>query len=261
MNNTNQKIKILLLATACDLTNIIYTRLSKEFNISKVIIEQNSSKKTILIRRIKKLGILNVIGQVLFLILIAKPQRFFSSKRKIEILENAGLSEQEIPTSEINYVISVNDLATIQLIQKENPDLIIVNGTRIISSEVINSTKARFINIHAGITPLYRGVHGAYWAMAMGDKENCGVTIHYIDKGIDTGGILAQGIITSSKKDNFNTYPYLQFSTGANLFAEVIQKFNDGVLYEKQAPKGLSKLWYHPTLWQYLFYRITKGTK
>ena len=261
MDKATQKMKIIFLATACDLTNIIYTRLSQEIDIALIIIENNISKKTILKKRAKKLGLLKVFGQLLFLLLIAKPQRLFSSKRKAAILIEEGFSEHELPTEKIQKVGSVNDFKTIQLIQKENPDLILVNGTRIISSEVINCTKARFINIHAGITPLYRGVHGAYWAMAMGDIENCGVTIHYVDKGIDTGGILAQGIIQPTTIDNFTTYPYLQFTLGANLFIEVIKKFESGILIEQQALEGLSKLWHHPTIGQYLYYKFTKGVK
>ena len=42
--------------------------------------------------------------------------------------------------------------------------------------------------MHAGITPQYRGVHGGYWAVVNNDPEHCGVTIHFVDKGIDTGG-------------------------------------------------------------------------
>ncbi|MFT4646131.1 MAG: folate-dependent phosphoribosylglycinamide formyltransferase PurN, partial [Planctomycetota bacterium] len=47
--------------------------------------------------------------------------------------------------------------------KKLNLDVIIVNGTRIISSKVLESMPALFINIHTGVTLQYGGVHGAYW--------------------------------------------------------------------------------------------------
>ena len=250
-----------MLATACDLTNIVYGRLAKEFIIDSVIIEEPVSKKLLLKRRIKKTGLLNVAGQLLFMLFVAKPLRFLSVKRKKEILANYHLTDKAIPLEKIKSVASVNDPETIKLIQTLQPDLVIVNGTRIISVDVINCTNARFINIHAGITPLYRGVHGAYWAMAMEDKAHCGVTIHYVDSGIDTGGILAQGIIQPDKTDNFTTYPYLQFAVGVELFSEVIRDFMNGILQEKPVPKGNSNLWYHPTIIQYIRFRLFRGAK
>jgi len=250
-----------MLATACDLTNIVYARISKDFSITTVIVEEPVSKMLLLKRRIKKTGIFNVAGQLLFMLCIAKPLRLLSVKRKREILKNYSLTDTDIPSEKIKFTSSVNNNETISLLQELKPDLVIVNGTRIISKEVINCINARFINIHAGITPLYRGVHGAYWAMAMNDKEHCGVTIHYIDTGIDTGGILAQGIIVPEQADNFTTYPYLQFAIGTELFVEVIRNFINGALEEKNAPNGSSNLWYHPTLGQYIYFRICKGAK
>src|SRR5438093_9923670 len=48
---------------------------------------------------------------------------------------------------------------------------VVVNGTRIISEAVLTASDAVFINMHAGITPKYRGVHGGYWALYNGDGE------------------------------------------------------------------------------------------
>jgi hypothetical protein len=53
-----------------------------------------------------------------------------------------------------------------------NLDVIIVNGTRIISSKVLESMPALFINSYRYNTTM--GVHGAYWALVSNDKENCG---------------------------------------------------------------------------------------
>jgi folate-dependent phosphoribosylglycinamide formyltransferase PurN len=63
-----------------------------------------------------------------------------------------------------------------------NPDLVIVNGTRIISKKVLSSINSKFVNIHVGITPKYRGVHGTYWALVNNDVENSGVTVHFVDE-------------------------------------------------------------------------------
>src|SRR5690606_24425483 len=95
----------------------------------------------------------------------------------------------------VHWVPSVNATQCIDLVQKIEPDIVVVNGTRIISKKVLDAVPVSFINTHVGITPKYRGVHGAYWALACGDTDNCGVTVHLVDKGIDTGGILKQAVI------------------------------------------------------------------
>lgn len=120
---------------------------------------------------------------------------------------------------------SVNDLECISLLKDLNPDVIIVNGTRIISSKVLESTSVLFINTHVGITPKYRGVHGAYWALVKDDRENCGVTIHKVDKVIDTGDHIKQATIQISKHDNFATYPLHQYGVAIDLMKETLKDF------------------------------------
>src|SRR5206468_1975891 len=65
-------------------------------------------------------------------------------------------------------------------------------------------------------------VHGAYWALAENDATHCGVTVHLVDAGIDTGGILAQSQITPTARDNFATYGMLQTAIGLRLLRDVV---------------------------------------
>lgn len=252
--------RIVLVAGKWDTTPIVYHFMQKHFHIDKVIIEDAVSKKDFIKRRAKKLGWITVCGQILFQILIAKPLTLFSKKRIEEIKQKYQLNDEPISTKEIYFVGSVNNEKSLQSLQKIHPDLVIVHGTRIISKKVLQETKAIFLNIHAGITPKYRGSHGAYWALANEDKENCGVTVHLVDTGIDTGNVLAQTVIPVTEKDNFTTYPYLQLAEGLNLLKEVIKKIERG---ERPIIKNEldSALWYHPTLWGYLWKRITKAVK
>ena len=56
------------------------------------------------------------------------------------------------------------------------------------TSPLLEAVPAVFLNTLAGITPSYRGVHGAYWALVQRQPDACGVTVHLVDAGIDTGG-------------------------------------------------------------------------
>ncbi len=253
--------KIVLLAGLGDSTTFMYNGLKDEFNISNVIIEASSSRKKLLKRRLKRLGLVTVFGQLLFQVLYVPLLRKLSLKRIEDIKNSYHLDDTAIDTEKVIRVTSVNSDVCLQTLKQLNPDVIIVNGTGIISKKVLNSIDAAFINTHAGITPNYRGVHGGYWALANDDKANCGVTVHLVDPGIDTGGILYQALIKPTKQDNFTTYTYLQIGEGIQLMKKAINSYLDGNLKAQESTTTKSALWYHPTLWYYLSKRLFKGVK
>jgi folate-dependent phosphoribosylglycinamide formyltransferase PurN len=96
--------------------------------------------------------------------------------------------------------------------------------------------------------------------MAMDDEENCGVTIHLVDKGIDTGAVLYQATISTTKHDNFNTYPVHQIAKAIPLMKTALNDLSENRVNIKKGvdPSGL---WYHPTLWEYLRRWILNGVK
>lgn len=256
MENT----KIVMLVGGGVSSKIMYHSLSKDFEIKRVIIEKPYSRKKLIKGRIKRLGFVKVFGQLMFQVGISPIISILSKKRKNLILNENHLNVSVIPINIVTQVNSVNSKETIELLKQISPKVVVVNGTRIISKKVLNSTKAIFINTHVGITPKYRGVHGAYWALVNNDKDNCGVTVHLIDEGIDTGNILYQRNIHPTKKDTFATYPLLQTFVGTKLMANAIKDvFKNDI--KPFVPRLESKLWYHPTIWTYFYYFIFKGIR
>lgn len=252
--------RIVILAGRGTTSNIVYNYLKNYYHIEAVVFENGMSKKEILKRRIKKLGISKVVGQVVFQLLIVKLLDMSSKKRKKEILEQYKLDASAPPTEKCINVNSVNASGTIDILKGINPDLVVVNGTQIISSEVLNSIRVKFVNTHAGITPKYRNVHGAYWAIATDDMDNCGVTVHLVDRGIDTGSVIFQSKIQITSKDNFVTYPFLQIAEGVFYLKRAIDDIFANQLKLKKGTKE-SGLWYHPTFFRYVYLRIKKGAK
>lgn len=251
---------IILLGVEDDTTKAVFNALNNQFGVRLAIIENRESLKIFLRRRIKKLGIIIVVGQVAFQLIIVKVLKLLSKKRYNTIIKENNLILDKIPVNKIKYVSSINNISTIALIKTINPDLIIVNGTRIISKKVLQCVNCKFINIHSGITPMYRGVHGTYWALVNNDGSNSGVTVHFVDEGIDTGGILSQKVVIPLKLDNFSTYPILQLCTGIKLLKEVVTNYFENKIITINSV-GKSKLYYHPTIWTYLYNRIIKKVK
>ena len=181
-------MKILILAQECDATSMVYNAFKDEFEQVDLILEQKVDRKTFFKRRIKNLGWKKVLGQITFKILL-EPFIKLQGKRRIKnIIQDYHLNpNKDYQMNHLYRVNSVNSDECRALLLKLKPDVVIVNGTRIISEKTLETTTAPFINMHTGITPKYRGVHGAYWALTQNDRQNCGVTIHRVDTGIDTG--------------------------------------------------------------------------
>jgi hypothetical protein len=252
--------KVVILATEGLTTNLLYNELLLHFDHVHVIIENKVSKRKILNNRARKLGWFNVFGQVLFILIVPNWLSLFSKKRIQELLRTHSLTVKSIPENVKYYVESVNTPKLLDLLNELQPSLIFVNGTRIISQRIIENIDVDLLNIHAGITPKYRGVHGGYWAMFNQNSELFGVTFHKVDKGIDTGNIIDQKIIVPSAVDNFITYPVLQFSEGISLLRKYLTELKSESVINNKALTEESNLFFHPTilqyLWKRLFYRV-----
>lgn len=84
------------------------------------------------------------------------------------------------------------DKKFIKQIEEINPDLILsVYYRKIFPKALIKIPKLGCVNIHPSLLPYYRGPIPTFWALLNGESK-CGVTVHYIDEGIDTGPIIEQ---------------------------------------------------------------------
>ena len=237
----------------------MYNALAAEAEILAVVVERKPSARAMIRHRLRQLGWFTVIGQLAFIAfnrLLARWQR----RRIDQLVQRYGLQATLPPPAITHRVPSINAAVVRRLLRKLDPDAVVVNGTRIISRTVIDCIERPFLNTHVGITPRYRGVHGGYWALVHDDVENCGVTVHLVDAGVDTGGVLYQQRIGVERSDGFNTYPLHQLAAAIPLMKQALRDVLDGTLASRDGV-GPSGLWYHPTLGQYLKYRFTKSVK
>jgi methionyl-tRNA formyltransferase len=253
--------RIVLLGGDHRSTRIVCRALRAHFTLAAAIIENEIPRGQLITRRIQRLGWPTVLGQLAFQTLVSPVLARQGRARVREILAEHQLADTPFDPDILRRVPSVNAEATTALLRDLRPKVVVVNGTRIIARRVLECVPATFINTHAGITPLYRGVHGGYWALANGDPEHCGVTVHVVDPGIDTGAIIAQARISPTPRDTFATYTTLQLAAGIPLLIAAIRAALDDHLTQTPAPAGESRLWYHPTLGQYLRRRLGQGVR
>jgi methionyl-tRNA formyltransferase len=214
------------------------------------VLEAPPSRWHLARRRARRLGWPTVVGHVAFVGAVLPVLRWTGRARSAEIVDQAELDTR--PLNQPVLVPSVND------------PVVVVHGTRIIASRVLEAVPAPFVNVHAGVTPRYRGVHGGYWALAEGRPDLVGTTVHLVDPGIDTGGILAQATFVPTRRDSVATYPWLHLAAGLPLLVEVVNRLLDG-----QSPTPVdplpgaetSTLRWHPTAWGYLARRVRRGVR
>lgn len=252
---------IMMICGAGDQSNYVYNNVSKEFEISKVFIVGDGSRKTFLKRRIRKLGIFKVIGQIMFVLYTKLYLRKRSEKRIEDIQREHDLDSTEIPQGKIEHIDSVNGVRMEQALKEIGPDLVIINGTPIIKSHILDAVDAPFLNIHVGITPKYRGVHGGYWALYNGDGDLAGVTTHFVDAGIDTGTVLDQNTIEVTGDDNFLTYTHLQAAAAFRNYNAIVREVLEGDAKFVPPLTDESAIWSHPALWEYVYGRVFRKVK
>jgi methionyl-tRNA formyltransferase len=242
---------LLLVGSDNPTTWIIYNHLVREFGLFGALIERPPSRKILLRNRLRKLGLASVLGQVAFVSLVRPFLMRAGAKRITEILHTSAMEIAAPMTAAIQHVENINSAEAREALRAANPKVIIVNGTRILKPETLQACAATFINTHQGITPRYRGAHGAYWALYENNPTQCGVTVHIVDQGIDTGNIIAQAPIAPKPEDSFVTYPYLQTAAALPLLVAAIKAALASNL--KSTPiSGSSAIWYHPGALQYI---------
>ena len=252
---------VVLLAGSGYSSDIVANYLASRTSDLVVVMESPQSRAELARRRARRVGWFAVVGQVLFVACLQPVLYRIGKRRRTAILRTASTDTAQRGSR--HRVESVNDEKTIALLRSIRPDLVVVHGTRIIATRVLASVGCPVVNMHAGITPRYRGVHGGYWALAERHPEWVGTTVHLVDAGIDTGGILAQTTFQVSEADTIATYPDLHLVHGLPLLGAQLDKVMTGArlepLSEVLAPG--SGLYYHPTIWGYVWRRWRDGVR
>ncbi len=107
-------------------------------------------------------------------------------------------------------VIYKSDKLYLEYLIQNNIDYIVsYNYRHIIKRDIIEKYRNRIVNLHISYLPYNRGADPNFWSIAEDTRK--GVTIHYIDEGIDTGDILVQKEVEIYDADTLRTsYQRLQ---------------------------------------------------
>ena len=125
--------------------------------------------------------------------------------------------------------LSVNESRCRRLIQERGDQLVFVFGTGLLRDEILRETDAAFVNLHHGWLPRFRG-EGIIAALAEEGIDGLGVTVHLVDRGVDTGPILYRERLMIERGDNAYAVALRATLRGVSLFRQVYQDAQQGPL-------------------------------
>jgi methionyl-tRNA formyltransferase len=109
-----------------------------------------------------------------------------------------------------------------------NPDLIVVAAYgQILPKTILDLPKYGCLNLHTSMLPKYRGASPIHSAIAAGEKTS-GVTIMWMDEGLDTGDILVQQAVTLRRHETSQTLHDRLAKIGADLLLKSIPLVETG---------------------------------
>jgi len=127
-------------------------------------------------------------------------ERKNSEKKFLKYIKSKKIKEIKIARGELNANKELE-----KLIIAIKPDFIISYGCSIIRSILIKKFNKRFINLHLGLSPYYKGNGTNFWPIANNEFQFLGATFMLIDEGIDSGPILHQFRPSINLKDNIHS--------------------------------------------------------
>jgi methionyl-tRNA formyltransferase len=141
-------------------------------------------------------------------------------------------------------VRNINSSIHVKAIEQINPDIIYVLGwSQLISKPILDIPKLGCIGVHPTLLPANRGRAPIPWAIINGLKKS-GVTLFYMDEGVDSGDIVAQREFTIEYKDNAQTVSDKVSRLQLEIVEDTWQLFEYG--WAKRIPQDHSKANYWP---------------
>lgn len=106
-------------------------------------------------------------------------------------------------------------------------DLGVVLGTRVLRRPTFSIPPMGCINLHKGAVPEFRGTPPGFWELYEG-RETAGVTVHYVDDGLDTGDIAGSTVVAIHRKETPESLRAKLDEEGTRLLTETLEQIRLG---------------------------------
>ncbi len=137
----------------------------------------------------------------------ADPVIVISNKPGVKALEKA--SAMGVRTVVIDHKAYADreafDRAVSECLESNKADFVVLAGfMRVLTEGFVKKYNGRLINIHPALLPAFPGAHAIKDAWGAKVKET-GVTVHFVDSGVDTGPVILQRKVPVLSSDTLET--------------------------------------------------------
>ena len=154
----------------------------------------------------------------------------FSDHRDAYVLEradNLGVKSYAFELREFDSKAAYEQ-AIVDLLEAQQIDLVCLAGyMKIVGPTLLSAYEGRIINIHPAYLPEFPGAHGIEDAWQVGVSES-GVTIHWVDSGVDTGKIIQQVRVPRLADDTIESFEERIHAAEYQLYPQVLESLGVG---------------------------------
>jgi folate-dependent phosphoribosylglycinamide formyltransferase PurN len=149
----------------------------------------------------------------------SKPQKYATFNADETVAET-------LDKNRVNYITvrapSINDPAIVKAIQNSTPAYFIFGGGGILRKPLLNAGR-KFIHIHPGKVPFFKGSHCIEWSILK--KEKCAVSAIFMSEGIDEGELIAQREFDNPELENNNIAPLYSAHIRSELLIDILKEY------------------------------------
>ena len=164
---SKNKLKIVLLTTNTPHHIYFARKFSEKFNLSHIIFESKKIK---------------------FNYDTLHPFEEKTEDYEKNYFQNNKITFKNIAPSTQCY--DINSTKSLDVLKNLRPNIILVYGTRKINTDIIKKFNGKIFNFHGGNPNKYRGLDSLLWSLYFRDFSNLLVTLHLLEKDLDTGDII-----------------------------------------------------------------------
>jgi len=133
--------------------------------------------------------------------------------------------ERQLPLWEVSRM---SDPKTVSALAAYQPDVICVACfSQRIARSILDIPRFGCLNVHPSLLPAHRGPVPLFWAVRQGLKQT-GVTIHFMDEGMDSGDILAQAVVEIPDGISYTQLELQCAIRGGELLAKAVWELYEG---------------------------------
>ena len=246
--------------TDCDTCFKAFNVLCEELDLVGVVVIEETRDRVLQryrreVKRVGRLRFLDVVAfRAYYKLALSAADTAWEEQRQRELVARYPEAPQTVP---IHFTPSPNAPATAEFIRACAPDLVLARCKTLLKPEVFSIPPNGTFVMHPGACPEYRNAHGAFWALANGERDKAVMSLLRIDRGVDTGPVFGFfGYDIDEKRESHIVIQNRIVFDNLDAIARVLQEIHAGTAQPIDACGRKSAAWGQPWLTSYLKWKL-----